>query len=117
MCFTEREREGTGVSLIAPKTKLEELRGKLYARAKTEPTLRFYSLYDKIYRKDVLLAAFKQAKSNHGAAGVDGQTFEMIEEYGEERWLLELQKQLQEKTYQPQAVKRVLIPKKGGGER
>jgi RNA-directed DNA polymerase len=117
MCFTEREREGTGVSLIAPKTKLEELRGKLYARAKTEPTLRFYSLYDKIYRKDVLVAAFKQAKSNHGAAGVDGQTFEMIEEYGEERWLLELQKQLQEKTYQPLPVRKVLIPKPGGGER
>jgi RNA-directed DNA polymerase len=105
------------MSLVAPKTKLEELRGKLYARAKTEPTLRFYSLYDKIYRKDVLVEAFKKSKSKHGAAGVDGQTFEMIEEYGEERWLLELQKQLQEKTYQPQPVRRVLIPKPGGGER
>jgi len=105
------------MSLIAPETKLEELRGKLYARAKTEPTLRFYSLYDKIDRKDVLVAAFKKSKSKHGAAGVDGQTFEMIEEYGEERWLLELQKELQEKTYQPRAVKRVLIPKPGGGER
>jgi RNA-directed DNA polymerase len=117
MCFTEREREGTGVSLIAPKTKLEELRGKLYARAKTEPALRFYSLYDKLYRKDVLVEAFRLAKANRGAAGVDGQTFEKVEEYGEERWLLELQKQLQEKTYQPQPVRRVLIPKPGGGER
>ncbi len=105
------------MSLIAPKSKLEELRGKLNARAKTEPDLRFYSLYDKIYRKDVLVEAFKQSRSKDGASGVDGQTFEKIEEYGEERWLLELQKQLQEKTYQPQAVRRVLIPKPGGGER
>ncbi len=117
MCFTEKERVGTGVSLIAPKTKLGELRGKLYARAKTEPELRFYSLYDKFYRRDVLEAAYKHAKSNHGAAGVDGQTFEMIEGYGEERWLLELQKQMEEKTYQPRPVQRVLIPKPGGGER
>ena len=117
MCFTENERVGTGVSLIAPKSKLEELRGKLNARAKTEPELRFYSLYDKIYRKDVLVEAFRLAKANRGASGVDGQTFEMIEAEGEEQWLLELQKQLQEKTYQPRAVRRVLIPKPGGGER
>jgi RNA-directed DNA polymerase len=105
------------VSLQAQKTKLEEFRGKLYARAKAEPTLKFYSLYDKVHRKDVLAEAFRLAKVNRGAAGVDGQTFEQIEEYGEERWLLELQKQLQEKTYQPQPVRRVLIPKPGGGER
>src|SRR5487761_2802452 len=117
MCFTENERVGTGVSLIAPKSKLEELRGKLNARAKTEPELRFYSLYDKIYRKDVLVGAFRLAKASRGASGVDGQTFEMIEAEGEEQWLLELQKQLQEKTYQPRAVRRVLIPKPGGGER
>ena len=105
------------MSLQAQKTKLEEFRGKLYARAKAEPTLRFYSLYDKVHRKDALAEAFRLAKANRGAAGVDGQTFEQIEEYGEERWLLELQKQLQEKTYQPQPVRRVLIPKPGGGER
>ena len=117
MCFTEKERVGTGMSLIAQKTKLEELRGKLYAKAKAEPALRFYTLYDKICRWDVLLEALKQSKSKHGAPGVDGQTFEQIEEYGEERWLQELQQQLQEKTYQPQPVRRVLIPKPGGGER
>ena len=105
------------MSLIAQKTKLEELRGKLYAKAKTEPALRFYTLYDKICRWDVLLEALKQSKSKHGAPGVDGQTFEQIEAYGEERWLQELQQQLQEKTYQPQPVRRVLIPKPGGGER
>ena len=105
------------MSLQAQKAKLEEFRGKLYARAKAEPTLRFYSLYDKVHRTDVVVEAFRLAKLNRGAAGVDGQTFEQIEKYGEERWLLELQKQLQEKTYQPQPVRRVLIPKPGGGER
>ncbi len=109
------ERE-IGVSLTA-QTKLEELRAKLYEKAKTEPTFRFYLLYDKIHRWDTLVEALKQSKAKKGAAGVDGQTFEDIELYGEERWLKELQAELQGKTYQPQAVRRVLIPKPGGGER
>jgi RNA-directed DNA polymerase len=109
------ERE-IGVSLTTP-TKLEELQGKLYAKAKAEPTFRFYQLYDKIYRWDVLVEALRRAKANRGAAGVDGQTFEQVKEYGEEQWLKELQRELQEKRYQPQAVRRVLIPKPGGGER
>jgi RNA-directed DNA polymerase len=87
------ERE-IGVSLT-PQTKLEELRGKLYTKAKAEPTFRFYALYDKLYRKDVLTEALRQAKQNRGAPGVDGQTFEKIEVYGEERWLEELQRELQ----------------------
>lgn len=102
---------------LTAQTKLEELREKLYVKAKTEPTFRFYVLYDKMYRWDTLVAAFKQSKAKQGAAGVDGQTFENIEEYGEERWLKELQQELQGKTYQPQPVRRVLIPKPGGGER
>jgi len=105
------------VSLPTGKTKLEELQGKLYVKAKTEPTFRFYALYDKIHRWDVLTEALKQSKAKRGAAGVDGQTFDKIEEYGEERWLKELQADLQGKTYQPQPVRRVLIPKPGGGER
>jgi RNA-directed DNA polymerase len=102
---------------LTAQTKLEELRGKLYAKAKSEPAFRFYVLYDKIHRWDCLVEALKQSKSKRGAAGVDGQTFEDIEKYGEERWLKELQEQLQGKTYRPQAVRRVLIPKPGGGER
>jgi RNA-directed DNA polymerase len=111
--WTKRE---IGVSL-QPQTKLEELRAKLYAKAKAEPTFRFYALYDKIHRGDVLREALRQSKQKRGAAGVDGQTFEKIEEYGEERWLEELQRELQGKTYRPQPVRRVLIPKPGGGER
>ncbi len=102
---------------LEPQIKLEELRGKLYAKAKAEPAFRFYVLYDKIYRGDVLQEALRLAKQNRGAAGVDGQTFEQIEEYGEERWLQDLQRELQARTYQPQPVRRVLIPKPGGGER
>jgi RNA-directed DNA polymerase len=117
MCFTRSERVRTGMSLTASTNKLEELRGKLHARAKAEPQLRFYSLYDKIYRKDVLGEAFRRAKAKRGAPGVDGQTFEMIEAHGEERWLQELQEQIEKKTYQPRPVRRVLIPKPGGGER
>ena len=98
-------------------TKLEEFQEKLYAKAKSEPAFRFYALYDKIHRRDVLAKALGVAKGNKGAAGVDGQTFEGIKEYGEERWLKELEKELREKTYRPQAVRRVLISKNGGGER
>jgi RNA-directed DNA polymerase len=110
------ERE-IGVSLTTPRTKLEEFQGKLYAKAKAEPTFRFHQLYDKLYRWDVLVEALRRAKANRGAAGVDGQTFEQVKEYGEEQWLKELQRELQEKRYQPQAVRRVMIPKPGGGER
>jgi RNA-directed DNA polymerase len=109
------ERE-IGVSLKTP-TKLEEFQEKLYVKAKAEPTFRFYQLYDKLYRWDVLVEALRRAKANRGAAGVDGQTFEQVTEYGEERWLRSLQKELQEKRYRPQAVRRVLIPKPGGGQR
>ena len=105
------------MSLQPEVTKLEELRGKLYSKAKTEPAFRFYTLYDKIHRWDVLTEALRLSRENRGAPGVDGQTFEQIREYGEERWLQELQRELQERTYRPQPVRRVLIPKPGGGER
>jgi RNA-directed DNA polymerase len=110
------ERE-IGVSLEPRNTKLEELRGKLYAKAKAEPAFRFYALYDKIHRRDVLTEALRLSRERGGAPGVDGQTFEQIREYGEERWLEERQRELQTRTYQPQPVRRVLIPKPGGGER
>jgi RNA-directed DNA polymerase len=105
------------MSLPDGKTKLEELQGKLYAKAKAEPQFRFYSLHDKICRTDVLEETYRRAKENRGAPGVDGQTFEQIEEAGKERWLKKLQEELQQGTYRPEPVRRVMIPKAGGGER
>jgi group II intron reverse transcriptase/maturase len=89
----------------------------LHAKAKESPEFRFYSLYDKIYRKDVLWTAWRRCLINGGAPGVDGQTFEDIEEYGEGKWLAELAEELRTKQYQPQAVRRVYIPKPDGKQR
>ena len=79
------------MSLQPEATKLEEFRGKLYSKAKTEPTFRFYALYDKVYRWDVLTEALRLSQEKNGAPGVDGQTFDQIREYGEERWLSQRQ--------------------------
>ena len=87
------------------------MQSALHAKAKAEPGYRFYLLYDKVYRADVLEYAYRCCKANKGAAGVDGQRFEDIEAYGEDRWLEELAYRLRNKTYEPQAVKRVWIPK------
>jgi len=97
--------------------RVERLRKKLYEKAKREPDFRFYSLYDKVCWAETLYRSYRQAKANAGAAGVDGVRFEDIETYGVERWLGELQKDLLEETYRPQPVRRVVIPKPGGGER
>jgi RNA-directed DNA polymerase len=104
------------MSLTTP-DKVRDLQSKLYRKAKSEPDFRFYQLYDKVYRRDVLQHAWAQAKANHGAAGVDGESFANIESKGLEEWLDGLGKELHDKTYQPQPVRRVLIPKPGGGER
>jgi RNA-directed DNA polymerase len=96
---------------------VERLRKKLYEKAKREPDYRFYSLYDKVCWAETLARAYRQAKANAGAAGVDGVRFEDIESYGVDRWLAELRQELLEETYCPQPVRRVLIPKPGGGER
>jgi len=89
------------------------LQTALHAKAKGSPGYRFYALYDKVCRRDMLAFAYDCCKSNKGAAGVDGQTFEDIEAYGLERWLSELTQELRDKTYRSQAVRRVLIPKAG----
>lgn len=94
-----------------------ELQRKLCFKAKREPTFRFYSLYDKVCRLDVLAHAYALAKSNGGACGVDRVHFEDIEAYGRERFLAELRDELREKRYRPEAVLRVIIPKPDGGER
>jgi hypothetical protein len=74
-------------------------------------------LYDKVFRRDVLIHAYERCLQNKGAAGVDGQTFEDIKEYGVARWLDELAQELKEKTYRPEAVRRVWIPKADGNQR
>ena len=83
----------------------------------TTPEFRFYQLYDKVWRDDILAHAYNLARENRGAPGVDGVTFDMIEENGREAWLAALREELRAKTYRSQPVRRVLIPKAGGGER
>jgi RNA-directed DNA polymerase len=104
------------MSLTTPES-IQALQRKLYLKAKQESTYRFYALYDKVYRRDTLVHAYRLAKANGGAAGVDGVRFEDIEAYGEERFLVELRQELQERRYRPEAVLRVMIPKPDGGER
>ncbi len=84
--------------------------------AKEEPGYRFYLLYDKVYRGDVLEFAYRCCKANKGAAGVDGQEFDDIEAYGEGRWLGELAERLKRKDYRPEAVRRVWIAKPGSSK-
>lgn len=89
----------------------------LHAKAKKAPTYRFYALHDKVYRIDVLLFAYQCCRANDGAAGVDNQTFADIEAYGLLTWLGEVAEELKNKTYRPQAVRRVYIPKPDGKQR
>ena len=86
----------------------------LHAKAKAEAGYRFYALYDKISREDILAHAYAQCRSNKGAPGVDGQDFAAIEVYGVERWLAELALALREETYRPEPIRRVFIPKANG---
>jgi len=104
------------MSLETPE-KIRSLQRKLYGKAKAEPAFRFYLLYDKICREDFLRHAYARARENAGAPGVDGVTFEQIETAGVEAWLAGLREDLVSKTYRPDPVRRVMIPKPGGGER
>ena len=104
------------MSLQTP-DKIRSLQRKLYCKAKAEPAFRFYVLYDKICRADILEHAYKLARANAGAPGVDGVTFKQIEEAGVEAWLSGLREELVAKTYRPDPVRRVMIPKANGGER
>src|SRR6195256_3882893 len=104
------------MSLTTP-SNIRELQRKLYSKAKQEPNYRFYSLYDKIYREDILAHAYEMAKANQGAPGIDQQSFEEIESGGRQKWLAGLREELCQGTYQPQPVRRVMIPKANGGER
>ena len=104
------------MSLATPE-RIRTLQRKLYRKAKAEPEFRFYLLYDKICREDILRHAYARARANAGAPGVDGMSFAAIEASGLEEWLSDLRKELTAKTYRPAPVRRVMIPKPGGGER
>ena len=97
---------------------VRQLQRTLYYKAKQDKEVKFYSLYDKVYREDVLWAAWRQVKANHGAAGVDGETIEAIVSSGQEREMMgRVQESLRKKTYRFQPVRRVDIPKPQGGTR
>jgi RNA-directed DNA polymerase len=102
---------------LATPSSVQKLQKALHDKAKGSPSFRFYALYDKVYRKDVLAYAYERCKANGGAAGVDGQGFEAIAEYGVERWLDELAEELRSRTYRPLPVRRVYIPKPDGKQR
>ena len=104
------------MSLTTPRA-IQALQRKLYLKAKQEPNLRFYALYDKVSRSDILAHAYALARSNGGAPGVDRVRFEDMASYGVEKFLAELRQELQEKRYRPEAVLRVMITKPNGGER
>jgi RNA-directed DNA polymerase len=103
-------------NLSTPKS-VQKLQTALHAKAKTEAGYRFYALYDKIYREDILAHAYAQCRTNKGAPGVDGQDFADVERYGVERWLGELALALREETYRPDPIRRVYIPKANGNLR
>ena len=104
------------MSLETPE-KIRTLQNKLYLKAKGEPAYRFYLLYDKVWRADILSHAYRLCRANGGAPGVDGVWFDDIEEAGLEAWLAALAAELREEKYRPEAVRRKVIPKPDGGER
>src|ERR1700726_2024758 len=104
------------MSLETPE-KIRNLQRKLYCKAKAEPAFRFYLLYDKICREDILRHAYSLARANAGVPGVDGVTFKQIDASGVEAWLAGLREELVSKTYRPDPVRRGALPRAGGGAR
>src|SRR6201996_2335217 len=97
--LTQQVARDRGLGNLATPKSVQRLQKALHAKAKAEANYRFYALYDKIYREDILAHAYAQCRSNRGAPGVDGQDFANIEEYGLGRWLGELALALKEETY------------------
>ena len=102
---------------LQPPEAVRTLQRKLYCKAKSEPTFRFYLLYDKVHRADVLRHAWALVRANGGAAGVDGVTIAAVEADGVDPFLARLAEELRAHTYRPEPVRRVAIPKRSGGER
>jgi RNA-directed DNA polymerase len=119
--FKVNVRRGTRAGRLAmsllPPSKVQKLQEALHAKAKRAPGYRFYALYDKVYRRDVLEFAYVRCRANGGVAGVDRQAFEDIEAYGRDRWLDGVADELKERTYRPLPVRRVYIPKPDGKRR
>ena len=102
---------------LRPPDKVRKLQRTLHAKAKESSDYRFYALYDKVYREDILHYAYRCCKANGGVAGVDGETFEDIESYGRDRWLGELSEAVRSKSYRAAPIRRVYIPKGDGRQR
>jgi RNA-directed DNA polymerase len=110
--------QGIDVSLPTSMIKrVQTLQTSLQAKAKAEPDYRFYSLWDKVYRSDILWIAYQRCRANRGAPGYDGLSFQKIEDHGRIRWLERLQQELKTGQYRPQPLLRVWIPKANGGQR
>ena len=116
MLLKKGRNEEIAAVLTTPE-RIQELQKKLCQKAKQDREFRFYALYDKVYRKDIVEHAYRLVKANKGAPGIDGITFEAIEEQGVERYLEQIAEELRNKTYNPSPVRRVYIPKPDGGKR
>ena len=113
ICSDSDKKEGKGGMIKTP-ISLQDLRRSLYVKAKAEPTWRFWGLYVHVCKMETLQEAYQMAKSNDGAPGIDGVTFEAIEESGVESFLKQIHDELVNHTYQPMPVRKKEIPKDGG---
>ena len=104
-------------SLLTPTNSVQKLQTSLQAKAKAEPAFRFYALWDKVARADIIEEAYHRCRANDGAPGIDGVTFEKIEAQGQEHWLEMIIQELRDGSYRPQPLLRVWIPKSDGGRR
>ena len=111
---TQQVEKDRRLGNLSTPIRVQKLQMALHAKAKAEAGYRFYALYDKLYREDILAHAYAQCRSNKGAPGVDGQDFRDVEAYGVSRWLGELALALREETYRPNPIRRVYIPKANG---
>src|ERR1700693_1142056 len=113
VCSDSNKKEGKGGMIKTP-ISLQDLRRSIYVKAKAEPTWRFWGLYVHVCKRETLQEAYQMAKSNNGAPGIDGVTFDDIEESGVEGFLKQIQDELEQNTYQPMPVRKKEIPKDGG---